>query len=142
MPSQKAIDEFLGQKRIAVVGVSRKTQEYTNGVYRLFKEKGYTLYPVNPNATEVEGVRCYPSVKDLPETVDGVLVMLPAAQCTAVAREAKEAGIPRIWFRTVAKEAADLARQSGMSVVEDACPYMFLGGFPHNIHRWFTKLEA
>lgn len=143
MASKQAIADFLGQKRIAMVGVSRNSQEFANTIYRLFQEKGYLVTPVNPKAEQVEGVPCYASVTALPEPVDGVLVMLPPARAAAVVRECAAAGIARVWLLKRSDEAAGIARQAGMTVVNGACPHMFLGGgFPHNIHRFFTRLEA
>ncbi|MHB8993595.1 MAG: CoA-binding protein, partial [Chloroflexota bacterium] len=52
MPTRREIHDFLAQKRVAVVGVSRDSRQFANGVYRALKKKGYQLYPVNPNAQQ------------------------------------------------------------------------------------------
>ncbi|MHB1417136.1 MAG: CoA-binding protein, partial [Chloroflexota bacterium] len=62
MPTKKDIDDFLSQKRIAVVGVSRNSKEYANAIYRALKSRDYSLYPVNLHAEQIEGDRCYASV--------------------------------------------------------------------------------
>ncbi|HEY3365434.1 MAG TPA: CoA-binding protein [Symbiobacteriaceae bacterium] len=148
MPSRKVIEEFLKQRRIGVVGVSRNPKEFANMIYRTLREKGYEVYPVNPNATEVEGEPCYPSAKELPERVDGVLVMVPAGKAAAVVQDCQAAGISRVWLHrgagpgAVSPEAVSLARAAGMAVVDGACPLMFLGSWPHKVHRVFAKLEA
>ncbi|HYF93770.1 MAG TPA: CoA-binding protein [Symbiobacteriaceae bacterium] len=142
MPSRKAITEFLAQKRIAVAGVSRNPREYSSAVFRTLKEKGYEVYPINPHAEEVEGVRCYKSVKDVPGPLDGVVAVLPVAQEVALVRECREAGIPRVWLRMESTAAESLAKEAGIAVVNGACPIMFLGGGLHTVHRWFTRLEA
>lgn len=147
MPSQAVIDEFLQQKRIAIVGVSRKTQEFPNTVFRKLRERGYQVLPVNQSASEVEGVPCYPSVRDLPEPVDGVIVMVPAARAAAVVADCEAAGIRRVWLHkgagvgSVSPEAVAAARKAGMSLVDGACPHMFFGGWLHNCHRYFTRLD-
>ena len=147
MPSLAVIDEFLKQKRIAVVGVSRNPREFPNGVFRKLRESGYDVVPVNRNATEVEGVPCYPSVRDLPGPVDGVLVMVPAAQAAAVVQDCQSAGVQRVWLYkgggpgAVSPEAVALARRAGMALVDGACPWMFLGGWFHQIHRFFTRFD-
>ncbi|MEZ4712963.1 MAG: CoA-binding protein [Caldilineaceae bacterium] len=61
---------FLAQKRIAVVGVSRK-QGTGNGIFTSLRARGYEVFPVNPNATEVMGESCYPSVKAIPGGSEG-----------------------------------------------------------------------
>lgn len=148
MPSRKAIDDFLQQKRIAVVGVSRDSKQFQNGVFRRLKESGYEVVPVNPSAAEVEGVPCYPSVTALPQPVDGVLVMVPASRAAAVVQDCQVAGVKRVWLHrgggpgAVSPEAVALARQAGMSLVDGACPLMFLGGGLHKVHRFFTHIQA
>lgn len=148
MPSRKAIDEFLKQKRIAVVGVSRDPQQFQNGVFRKLKESGYEVVPVNPATAEVEGVPCYPSVQAVPQPVDGVLVMVSASRAAAVVRDCQAAGVKRVWLHrgagtgAVSPEAVALARQAGMSLVDGACPLMFLGGGLHKVHKFFTHIQA
>ena len=56
---KEATEEFLVQKRIAVAGVSRSSGEAANLVYRRLRDRGYTVFAVNPNAETVEGDRCY-----------------------------------------------------------------------------------
>lgn len=148
MPSQAVINEFLQQKRLAVVGVSRNRQAFPNTVYRQLLERGYQVLPVNQNASEVEGVPCYPSVRELPEPVDGVIVMVPAARSAAVVADCQAAGIRRVWLHkgagagAVSPEAVAAARQAGMALVDGACPHMFLGGsWIHGLHRHFTRLD-
>lgn len=143
MASRRAIREFLGCRRIAVVGVSRNSKEFANTLYRRFKETGYEVIPVNPKAEQVEGDACYPSLGAVPGAVDGVLVLLPPGQNLTVVQECLAVGVKRVWFLKASKMAADVARRAGMSVVDGACPHMFLGGgFPHNFHRLLTRLEA
>lgn len=142
MASKRAIQEFMGCRRIAVVGVSRNPKEFANTIYRRLKETGHEVIPVNPNAEELEGDRCYGTLAAVPGAVDGVLVLLPPTQNLAIVQECLAVGVKRVWFLKASKMAADVARRAGMTVVDGACPHMFLGGFPHNVHRVFTRLEA
>lgn len=147
MPSQAVIDDFLKQKRIAVVGVSRNTQDFPNGIFRKLRESGYEVVPVNKHATELEGAPCYPSVREVPGQVDGVLVMVPAAHSASVVQDCQAAGVRRVWLHrgagqgAVSPEAVALARESGMALVDGACPWMFLGGWFHQLHRYFTRID-
>jgi len=77
MGLRKSIDDFLLQKKLAVIGVSRNTKQFANLAYRLLKERGYIVYPINPYMERVANDRCYPNIKELPEQVGGALVMLP-----------------------------------------------------------------
>jgi predicted CoA-binding protein len=145
MPDRKIIEEFLAQEHVAFVGVSRDTKQFANAVYRRLKEGGRTLYPVNPAAEggPLEGDRSYQRLADVPDPVDGVVVMVPASSSAEVVRQAVERGIPRVWLHrgagkgSVSPEAVQVCRDHGVAVVDGACPLMFdepVGGV-HRLHR-------
>jgi len=144
MVSRKSINEFLTLKRIAVVGVSRDPKQFANMAYRLLKKHGYRVFPVNPFTGRAEGDQCYPTIKSLPETVDGVLIMLPPEKTVQILPEVEEAGIHHVWLQqqTESPEAIRYCLDHGMNVVYGECILMFLEpvGFPHRLHRWGMKL--
>jgi len=148
MTTRKSIDEFLGSKRLAVVGVSRTANDFTRLLFRELQSRGYDLVPVNPAVTEVEGIPALPRVADVSPPVEGALLFTPPAATGDVVRECQQAGIRRIWmYRAVGAgavnpEAVQFCESNGMSVVAGACPYMFLPkiGFPHNFHGFCMKL--
>ena len=80
MPSRSVIDDFLAQHRLAFVGVSHEPKEFSASVYRSLRERGYELLPVNPHAETIEGDPCFASVADLPDDVDGAIVMVRPPQ--------------------------------------------------------------
>jgi uncharacterized protein len=108
---------------IAVVGASPDRSRTSNRVMHYLQDAGYRCIPVNPNAGEVLGERCYPSLADLPEPVDLVDVFRRAEYCAGVAREAVAAGAPALWLQLDLRsvEARDVAEAAGMDYVEDAC---------------------
>ncbi|TSA26734.1 MAG: CoA-binding protein, partial [Ignavibacteriales bacterium] len=64
---EQKVSEFLNQKVIAIAGVSRNPQGGVgNPIYKKFKENGYNIFPVNPNAEMIEGDRCFPNLKSVP----------------------------------------------------------------------------
>jgi uncharacterized protein len=66
---------FLSNRRVAVTGVSRTPGSHgSNVVYRRFRERGYDVFAVNPNAEEVEGDRCYPDLRSIPGGVGAVVI--------------------------------------------------------------------
>jgi len=95
---KEATEEFLAQKRIAVAGVSRNSGQAANFVYRRLCERGYTVFAVNPNAEAVEGDRCYPDLKSIPDRVDAVVVATTPAVAERVVAECAELGIERVWL--------------------------------------------
>jgi hypothetical protein len=147
MTERQVIDDFLAQKRIAVVGVSRKAGDFTRRLFDELVRRGYTAIPVNPNCAEIDGQRCFARVGEIEPKPEAALILVPAAQAEGLARECASAGIERIWFYravgrgAVDERAVDLCESHGMKVVAGRCPFMF---FPQaGIHGWhgmFLKL--
>ena len=144
--------EFLGSKRIAVAGVSRdsKGPHGSNIVYRRLKERGYEVFAVNPNATEVEGDPAYPSLSAIPGGVEAVVIGTPPEHAPASVRECDELGIDKVWMHrsfgggSVSDEAAELGRSLGMTVIDGGCPCMFgpASDAGHKVMRWMFTLNG
>jgi predicted CoA-binding protein len=139
------IDDFLAQRHIAFVGVSRDSKQFANAVYRSLREPGRTVYPVNTAADghPLEGDTSYARLADVPDPVDGVVVMVPAEAAADVVRDAVDRGIPRVWLHrgigkgSVSAEAVRICQESGVAHVDGACPLMFdepVNGV-HRLHR-------
>jgi predicted CoA-binding protein len=111
------------ERTIAVVGASPHAHRTSNGVMRYLQRVGYRCIPVNPNADEVLGERCYPSLRDVPEPVDFVDVFRRAEFCEAVAEDAAAVGAPALWLQLGIRspEARRIAEAAGMDYVEDSC---------------------
>ena len=90
--------EFLEGRRFVIAGVSRDSKQPANAIYRKLKSSGYEVVPVNPKASEVEGTRCYPDIRDVPGEVDGVVVATPPAAAVEVVRACGDVGVRKIWF--------------------------------------------
>jgi predicted CoA-binding protein len=125
--------EFLTRKRVAVTGVSRKGQNHgSNVVYKRLRQRGYEVFPVNPNTEEVEGDACFPDLKSIPGGVDWVVIGTRPETTEATVHECEELGIKRVWMHqpsfgpgSVSKPAAQYGRTHGMTVIEGGCPCMF-----------------
>ncbi len=144
MAARSGVEDFMAQRKLAVVGVSRRGKKFGNSAYRALRERGYQLFPVHPSASTLEGDRCYPSLRDLPEAVGGALVVVPPAQTEQVVRDAAAAGIPRLWLQQGAGSPAALkaAEEHGLKVVDGECVLMFLEPVTsvHRFHRWLWRL--
>jgi predicted CoA-binding protein len=140
MISKAMIDDFVSQRSLASVGVSRKGNKFGNNAFKELKTKGYKLSLVHPSGEIIEGQQTYPSLKALPEKVGGVLVVVPPAQAEKVVREAHEEGIDRNWLQQGAesKAAIQYCEQNEMSVIYYKCILMFAQplAFFHKPHRW------
>jgi predicted CoA-binding protein len=149
MPSTIAeVRDFLNQRRIALVGVSRDPKDFSRMLFREMCNRGYDMIPVNPAASELESRRCFRRVQQIDPPAEGALVMTPPRDTERVVRDCAEAGIRRVWMHrgggqgAVSKEAADFCHQKGIGLVEGYCPFMFLSGAPffHRVHGFLLKL--
>jgi predicted CoA-binding protein len=144
------IHEFLGHKRLAIVGVSHNPQDFTRTLYQEFQRRDYDVVPVNPGVDEVAGNRCYAHVGDIQPPVEGALLMTKPAVTEQVVRECQAAGIRRIWMYraggtgAVSEGAVQFCEANGMSVVAGECPFMFLPETPwfHRFHGFCRKLTG
>ena len=124
--------EFLKKRRIAVTGVSRKPQGHgSNVVYDRLRARGYQVFAVNPNATEIEGERCYPNLKSIPGGVEAVVIGTRPGLAEATMRECAELKIRHVWMHrsvgtgSVSEIAARYGRAHGIHVIAGGCPLMF-----------------
>jgi predicted CoA-binding protein len=129
---KEAAAEFLAGKRVAVTGVSRHPAGHgSNVVYQRLRQRGYQVFPVNPNAEVVEGDRCYPDLRSIPGGVDWVLVGTRPERAERTVEECVDLGIGQVWMHrgpgqgSVSTEAAEYGRQHGVTVIEGGCPCMF-----------------
>jgi predicted CoA-binding protein len=140
MTSKKIVDEFLLQKKIAIVGVSRKKTKFGNAIYKELKQKGYQVFPINPHINIFEGDACYPDLLSLPEKVDAVVINVPSVQTEKVVREARQAGINKVWLQqgSQSEEAVKFCEENGIDYVNNECILMFAqpSAFIHRAHRW------
>ena len=129
---KEAASEFLASKRVAVTGVSRQPKNHgSNVVYQRLRERGYEVFAVNPNAEEVEGDRCYPNLRSIPDGVDAVVIATRPELAEETMRECADLGIKQAWMHrgpgtgSVSEAAADYGRQRGIAVIDGGCPCMF-----------------
>lgn len=144
MTPRQAIDSFLKEKTVAVVGVSRSGTKFGNSIYNELKAKGYTAYPVNPNAEKIGEDTCYPNLKALPAGVGGVIIAVKPKQTEQVVKEAKEAGINKVWMQqgSQSEAAIEFCEQNGIEAVSKRCFMMFAEPVEsiHKFHRFVAKL--
>lgn len=86
-------------KKIALVGATRNPVKYGNIILKDLVSKGYEVLPVNPKYDEIEGLKCYRSVKELSKDVDVIVFVVPPKVGLQVAKEAVEVGFKKLWFQ-------------------------------------------
>jgi predicted CoA-binding protein len=118
------IRRLLSLRRWAVVGASTNPAKASNHILSYLRERGYTVYPVNPVADEIDGHTAYKDLKSLPEPPDVVDLFRRPELIGPHVEEAIEAGAKAVWtqLEIVNEEAAARAREAGLLVVMDRCP--------------------
>ena len=116
-------DILTSFRTIAVVGISAKPERASHDIALYLIENGFEVIPVNPNYQSVLGLKCYHSLRDVPQNVDIVNIFLRPELITEVARQAVEKKCKVLWMQLgiINNEAAQIAEQAGIQVVMDQC---------------------
>jgi uncharacterized protein len=141
--SLNTINDFLAPKQFAFVGLSRDPKKFSRAVFKELHAKGYNILPVNPNMDDLEGMKCYHAIADLPENIKHALIMTPKPGTAAAIENAVHHGITNIWIQQGAetKEAIELAQQNGVKLVYGACIMMHANpSGVHKFHRFLSRL--
>jgi predicted CoA-binding protein len=141
------ITDFLRGRRIAVAGVSRGAGSAANLVFRKLRGSGYEVFPINPNASEVEGARCFPNLESVPGDLDGLVVATHPDVSVDVVRQAVDRKVPRIWFHrsfgrgSVSDVAVRICASRGIPSIVGGCPLMYCEpvDFGHRCMRWWLS---
>jgi predicted CoA-binding protein len=118
------IDAFLNKDNaFAVVGVSRNPSKYGYIIYYDLKQKGYKVYPINPNAKMINDDPVYASLSELPVKPDVVDIVVPPEVALEVVKECYELGIRKVWFQPGAEsdETIDYCYEHDIEVIYGAC---------------------
>jgi predicted CoA-binding protein len=142
MTTRASVEGFLAEKTLAIVGVSRNGKGFGNAVIKDLTGKGYEVHPVHPDVDEVSGFRCFRSIDDLPKEVGGLVLVVPPDQTEKLVRQAKDAGVKRVWMQQGAEsaEAIQFCRENGIDAVHGECIMMFAQ--PTGIHRFHGWLNG
>ncbi len=117
---------------VAVLGASQNRQKYGNKSVRAHLDQGYDVYPINPKAEEIEGLKAYASLSDLPvESVDRVSVYLPPALGITLLEEIQALNPQEVWFNpgSESEEILTRANELGLKIIM-ACSIVELGVSP------------
>lgn len=147
---EKSAHQFLELKRIAVAGVSRKGDVAANGIYKKLRTSGYEVFPVNPNASEVEGDPCYPDLASIPNGVEGVVIATHPDVTPGIVEECGKLGIHYVWMHrsfgqgSVNEDAVKRCKELGIHAIPGSCPMMFCQPVDtgHKCIRWFLRFTG
>ena len=120
---------------IAVIGASANRAKFGNKCVRAFASAGYQVYPVNPQATEVEGHKAWPTLDDVPVgELDRISIYLPASACLQILPQLARKPAREVWFNPGADdpEVIEQARALGINVVV-GCSIVDIGVSPSDL---------
>lgn len=149
------VQDFLAQKKIAIVGVSDKRDTGCNLTYKKLRESGYTVYAVNPRISTYENQPCYADLKSIPEKVDAVFVLASPKVTEQIVQQCVDLGIKHVWMHcmmgtkpglaggmtSVSPAAVEMCKANGIAVIPGSCPNQFLhADFGHKMMRGMWRL--
>lgn len=116
--------EFINHKfKYAVIGASQNPEKYGHRVFKDLLEAGYSVYPVNPNAEELLGQKLFQNLKNIPDNIDVVIMVVPPPIAVEMLKQIKSLGINKVWFQpgSESNEAGEYCRTEGINFVSNAC---------------------
>lgn len=118
-------------RTVAVVGASSDRAKFGNKAVRAFAAEGYTVIPINPHEAEVEGLRAYRSVLDVPGPIDLATLYVPPEVGERLLADLAAKAIPEIWVNPGAESDSLLAEaeRRGLTLIV-ACSIVGIGASP------------
>jgi predicted CoA-binding protein len=114
------INNALDEKVWAVVGATNRKNKFGWKIYNRLVKVGYKVYPVNPGIDEIDGVKCYNSIEELPEVPSVVDVVVAEKFGVEVVKMAKKIGVKYVWLQPGADKPLVLqtAKELGVNVIQ------------------------
>ena len=142
MPSE--CERFWERQTYAVVGRQTSKKPFPKITYGALKERGKTVFAIDPGSGEIEGDKAFPDFVMLPQPVDAAILELSKEETAAWVVKAADAGVKEIWIHqmTDTPEALAEAEKRGLKVITGHCAVMYTkpGFSMHAPHRWIMKL--
>ena len=123
MNSIEEIKKIFQMKTIAVVGMSPKPERPSHYVAMYMKEQGYNIIPINPGHNEIAGMKSFPSLLDIPQTIDVVDVFRRSEYVLPIAESAVTVCAKALWLQdgAINENGSALAQKAGLLVVVSDC---------------------
>lgn len=121
--------EMLDLKKWAVIGLTDDKSKYGYKIFNKLRDKGYTTYGINPKYDEIDGIKVYNAIKDIPEKVDCVSMVVNPKLSSKALDDIAELGIKYVWFQpgTFDENVIDKAKKLELNIVYYECVYVDLG---------------
>jgi len=121
-------------KVVAVIGASNDRHKFGNRALRAFRQQGYTVVPINPNASEVEGLKSYASVLDVAGPIDMATFYVPPDVGERIIDEVARKQIPEVWLNPGSESDALVERARALHLQPIiACSIVGIGQNPYDL---------
>ena len=115
----------MSKPTVAIVGASADRSKYSNKSLRAHLRAGYDVYPVNPKEEQIEGLKCYKTVFEIPVELDRVSVYLPPAVGLKILDDIAKKGCHELWINPGAESPELMQKAEGLKLnAICACSYM------------------
>jgi predicted CoA-binding protein len=122
------------RKVVAIIGASNDRRKFGNRAVRAYQQQGYTVVPINPHEQQIEGLRAYASVLDVPGAVDMASFYVPPDVGARVIDEVARKRIPEVWLNPGAESDELIARARSLAIQPIiACSIVALGRNPYDL---------
>ncbi|HRW61939.1 MAG TPA: CoA-binding protein [Bacteroidales bacterium] len=144
MKKKESIEIFLESRKIAVAGVSANTKKFGYAVFNELRQKGFDICPINPKLEELDGIKCYASVNQIPDGYQKLFIVTPKTETDRIIEDAARKGIKHIWVQQMSNttETKKIAKDNGVELIDKECIFMFAEPVNsiHKFHRGLWKL--
>ncbi len=124
----------MGEKKtVAVIGASNDRRKFGNRAVRAYRAEGWDVYPINPHAAEIEGLRAYPSILDVPVAVDRATVYLQPEVTLSVLDEVARKGVRELFLNPGSESSEVVRRAEELGLLPIlACSIVDIGRSPNH----------
>lgn len=121
-------------KTVAIIGASADRAKFGNKAVRAFRQQGFTVYPVNPKETEIEGLPAFKSIRDVPVRPQMISVYLPPPVLLKALPDIAARGCDELWLNpgTESDEVLAEAARLGLNIIQ-ACSIVGVGVSPEGM---------
>jgi hypothetical protein len=144
--SMKEVRNFLNANNYIFYGISSNKSKFSNSVLKHLVRRGSKVYPVHPEITDIEGVKCYKNIGDIESKPDSAIIFLSPENTEKVLPDIVNTGIKNVWIqqRSESEKAIAFCEDNGINLIHGECILMFSEPVPfiHKIHKWINGIAG